>query len=344
MTDPRDAALAAARETRNHGRAWNRRPSPAGEGDCPTPPEGTHWLGGTKGLLDAVVTERDRALKAEAASVRPDATSPGACYAGARDAELVAMLRETLQAMASLASVPMDLWDRHSNAALNAAARLASLSAEVERLKGSLQSIREVNERYEADAKRYGAQIELTWLRLREAERQADQSEALRAKAEAALAGLAETNAGLLHSLELRDHTINNQIPVERASRQAAEAALAAEREAHAQDVRQFSELADANRRRAEAAEAPAARMREALEQAEACMAIVEPRSDKAEYVRILGVIRTALQENIEGTPARGWNTRTAGCAWPECDCPATVGNREPIICWKHVGQSPPPG
>lgn len=33
----------------------------------------------------------------------------------------------------------------------------------------------------------------------------------------------------------------------------------------------------------------------EALEQAEACMSIVEPRSDKAEYLRILGVIRAVL-------------------------------------------------
>lgn len=33
-----------------------------------------------------------------------------------------------------------------------------------------------------------------------------------------------------------------------------------------------------------------------ALEEAEACMSIVEPRSNKAEYVRILGVIRAALR------------------------------------------------
>lgn len=35
--------------------------------------------------------------------------------------------------------------------------------------------------------------------------------------------------------------------------------------------------------------------MVEALRQAEACMSIVEPRSDKAEYLRILGVVRAAL-------------------------------------------------
>lgn len=33
----------------------------------------------------------------------------------------------------------------------------------------------------------------------------------------------------------------------------------------------------------------------DALRQAEACMSIVEPRSDKAEYLRILGVVRKAI-------------------------------------------------
>lgn len=37
------------------------------------------------------------------------------------------------------------------------------------------------------------------------------------------------------------------------------------------------------------------ARLKEALVEAEACMSIVEPRSDKAEYLRILGVVRAAL-------------------------------------------------
>lgn len=32
-----------------------------------------------------------------------------------------------------------------------------------------------------------------------------------------------------------------------------------------------------------------------ALREAEACMSIVEPRSDKAEYLRILGVVRAAI-------------------------------------------------
>lgn len=43
--------------------------------------------------------------------------------------------------------------------------------------------------------------------------------------------------------------------------------------------------------------------MRDALEQTEACMSIVEPRSDAAEYRRILGVIRAALSPATEGAP-----------------------------------------
>ena len=39
------------------------------------------------------------------------------------------------------------------------------------------------------------------------------------------------------------------------------------------------------------------ARLKEALVEAEACMSIVEPRSDKAEYLRILGVVRAALAQ-----------------------------------------------
>jgi hypothetical protein len=42
----------------------------------------------------------------------------------------------------------------------------------------------------------------------------------------------------------------------------------------------------------------------EALTQAEAVMSIVEPRSDKAEYLRILGVVRAALPDKTqEGKP-----------------------------------------
>ena len=42
-------------------------------------------------------------------------------------------------------------------------------------------------------------------------------------------------------------------------------------------------------------------RLRGALDQAEAVLSIVEPRSDKAEYLRILGVVRAALEDS----PAR---------------------------------------
>jgi Lar family restriction alleviation protein len=45
-----------------------------------------------------------------------------------------------------------------------------------------------------------------------------------------------------------------------------------------------------------------AAQARDALTQAEACMSIVEPRSDKAEYLRILGVVRAALASAAGGT------------------------------------------
>lgn len=43
------------------------------------------------------------------------------------------------------------------------------------------------------------------------------------------------------------------------------------------------------------AAEARCAELVAALEQAEACMAIIQPRSDTAEYLRILGVVRATL-------------------------------------------------
>ena len=39
------------------------------------------------------------------------------------------------------------------------------------------------------------------------------------------------------------------------------------------------------------------ARLEAALEEAGAVFSIVEPRSDKAEYLRVLGVVRTALGE-----------------------------------------------
>lgn len=42
---------------------------------------------------------------------------------------------------------------------------------------------------------------------------------------------------------------------------------------------------------------ARAERAEKALDEVEACMSIVEPRSDKAEYLRILGVVRAALAD-----------------------------------------------
>lgn len=51
---------------------------------------------------------------------------------------LEAALRSTTQEMATTCSVPMELWDRHSNAVLEAAGALAALSsarAEIEGLK-----------------------------------------------------------------------------------------------------------------------------------------------------------------------------------------------------------------
>jgi hypothetical protein len=46
------------------------------------------------------------------------------------DRELIERLRATTEAMANLCSVDMILWDRHSNACLQAADRLSALSAE----------------------------------------------------------------------------------------------------------------------------------------------------------------------------------------------------------------------
>lgn len=48
-----------------------------------------------------------------------------------------------------------------------------------------------------------------------------------------------------------------------------------------------------------------------ALEDAEAVMSIVEPRSDKSEYIRVLGVIRSALIR-AHSRPLPGIPTETA--------------------------------
>ena len=50
-------------------------------------------------------------------------------------------LRATTQEMASACSVPMDLWNRHSNAVLEAADALTDAQAEVERLREALDDI-----------------------------------------------------------------------------------------------------------------------------------------------------------------------------------------------------------
>lgn len=47
------------------------------------------------------------------------------------------------------------------------------------------------------------------------------------------------------------------------------------------------------------AQQAMIAEMREALDEVEACMSIVEPRSDKREYLRILDVVRAALSSPL---------------------------------------------
>lgn len=52
--------------------------------------------------------------------------------ASVEDGELLRVIDETLQTMASQASVPMDLWDKHSNAVLSLMAHIRSLSARVE--------------------------------------------------------------------------------------------------------------------------------------------------------------------------------------------------------------------
>jgi hypothetical protein len=57
-----------------------------------------------------------------------------------------------------------------------------------------------------------------------------------------------------------------------------------------------LSEIAQVKAAR-DAALARAERGEKALDEVEACMSIVEPRSDKAEYLRILGVVRAALAD-----------------------------------------------
>lgn len=169
-----------------------------------------------RGLEDAVAfaqgdTTRGRIIhpqpkggdanEARSTSSSPDATSPGVT-AGASDAELIAKLREhaTDWDGRQMPDLEPAKGDPTAGTLRESAARLASLSAEVERLIG------------------YYAQV------------------------------MSGQSVAIITRLET------------------SERALAAEREAHHRDVRQFSELADAQRRRAEAAESDARKMREALE------------------------------------------------------------------------------
>lgn len=55
------------------------------------------------------------------------------------------------------------------------------------------------------------------------------------------------------------------------------------------------SDFIDPDEARADRLAAEVEALRAALDEAEACLSIVEPRSDRSEYMRTLGVIRTAL-------------------------------------------------
>ena len=69
-------------------------------------------------------------------------------------------------------------------------------------------------------------------------------------------------------------------------------------------DIAQNAEAAERARRQAyEEAKRQVGMMLAAMEQAEAIMSIVEPRSDKAEYLRILGVVREAIAVAKGGAP-----------------------------------------
>jgi len=79
--------------------------------------------------------EADAALIVAMRNAMPamlDLASKSLAPASGEDGELLRVVDETLQAMASLASVPMDLWDRHSNAVLELIALARSLSSRVE--------------------------------------------------------------------------------------------------------------------------------------------------------------------------------------------------------------------
>ena len=97
---------------------------------------------GPDGALKAATfaLEQRQSAKGGDANAAPDrdtnsksATSPGvtAGASAGEDGELCKRVDDTLQAMASQASVPMGLWDKHSNGVLALIARIRSLSAQL---------------------------------------------------------------------------------------------------------------------------------------------------------------------------------------------------------------------
>lgn len=71
------------------------------------------------------------ATKAEAIAAWNRRASHSLASASAEDGKLLRVIDETLQAMASQASVPMDLWDKHSNTVLSLMAHIRTLSAQL---------------------------------------------------------------------------------------------------------------------------------------------------------------------------------------------------------------------
>lgn len=63
--------------------------------------------------------------------------------------DIVERLRGTTEEMANFASVEFELWNRHSNAALEAAAEITALRERVEKLEAALRPFAEEAARYE---------------------------------------------------------------------------------------------------------------------------------------------------------------------------------------------------
>ena len=78
--------------------------------------------------------EADAALIVAMRNAMPallDLASLSLASASGEDGKLLRVIDETLQAMASQASVPMDLWDKHSNTVLSLMAHIRTLSAQL---------------------------------------------------------------------------------------------------------------------------------------------------------------------------------------------------------------------